>query len=381
MKANVRILETKLIDDAVVWLRRYLPANWTVERRNESVAGPNSSEPQTVDAVIEVRSPNSTFARFAVEAKQSFLPRDVERLLPGLTRLLRSLAGNVPVLVVAPWLSGRTQELLAKEGINFLDLTGNALVRLENPAVYIKTSGATRNPEPEPRGRPRVRGPKAGRLVRLLADVRPPYGVRDVARAGQLAPGYVSRLLDALDREALVERSPKGEVESVDVEGLLRRWADSYDVLKTNAARRFIAPAGITKVMEELSTTTSASSQPRVAITGSFAAVRLAPVAAPALLLAYIENDESIVDTLNLLPADEGANLVLLRPFDRVVWDRTTTEDGLTYVAPSQAAVDCLTGTGRMPAEGEALLDWMLNNESEWRLNGLQELAEGGTPR
>ena len=29
------------------------------------------------------------------------------------------------------------------------------------------------------------------------------------------------------------------------------------------------------------------------------------------------------------------------------------------YVAPSQAVVDCLTGTGRMPAEGEAVLEWM----------------------
>jgi hypothetical protein len=106
--------------------------------------------------------------------------------------------------------------------------------------------------------------------------------------------------------------------------------------------------------------------------------VRLAPVAAPALLLAYCEDMAPIVDAMDLLPSDEGANVVLLRPFDRVVWDRTATADGVTYVAPSQAAVDCLTGTGRMPAEGEALLTWIAENEWRWRLNSLSELAESG---
>jgi hypothetical protein len=376
MKANTALEETDLIESAVAWLTDHLPSTWAVERRNRQIPGANPGE-SVADAVIEVRAPNSTYTTFAVEAKRSFSPRDVERLLPGLTRLLRTLANNVPVLVVAPWMSPRSQELLETEGINFIDLTGNVLIRLENPAVYIKTTGATRNPDPEPRGRARVRGPKAARLVRLLADVRPPYGVREVASAAQLAPGYVSRLLDALDREALIERSRKGEVESVDVPALLRRWAESYDVLKTNEARRFIAPGGAAKAIQALGEIPPAAP---LAITGSFAAVRFAPVAAPALLLAYCEDMSPVVDALDLLPADEGANVVLLRPFDRVVWDQTATEDGLTYVAPSQAVADCLTGTGRMPAEGEALLNWMTENEARWRLNSLSELANSGAP-
>ena len=40
-------------------------------------------------------------------------------------------------------------------------------------------------------------------------------------------------------------------------------------------------------------------------------------------------------------------------------------------MAPSQAAADCLTGNGRMPAEGDALLQWMIENESLWRLDKL----------
>jgi hypothetical protein len=41
--------------------------------------------------------------------------------------------------------------------------------------------------------------------------------------------------------------------------------------------------------------------------------------------------------------------------------------DGISYVAPSQAVADLLTGPGRNPSEAEALLDWMRKNEDAWR--------------
>jgi hypothetical protein len=368
MRANDQPQETDLIDAAVAWLRERLPPTWEVQRTSREASAAVAEG--RVDAYIDLRGASGG-TTFAVEAKRSFSPRDVDRLLSGVGGLLRDLVPNIAVLVVAPWLSGRTQELLAERGVNYIDLTGNAFIRLDFPAVYIKTTGATRNPAPEPRGRARVRGPKAARLVRLLADVKPPYRVGELASSAQLAPGYVSRLLDALDREALIERSRRGMVESVDVPALLRRWAESYDVLKTNDAHRFIAPAGARQALERL-----ADSGGRVAVTGSFTAVRKQPVAAPALLLAYADRIEPVARDLELLPADEGANVILLRPFDRVVWEQLETEDGLTYVAPSQAAVDCLTGPGRMPAEGEALLGWLAANEPKWRLNSLR-LVEG----
>ena len=245
---------------------------------------------------------------FAVEAKRSFDPALLSSCAAGLPRVMRSLAGQIPILVVAPWLSARTQELLAREEINFIDLTGNAFISLEDPALYIRAAGATRNPEPPPRGRATVRGPKAARLIRLLIDVQPPYGVSEIAAATGLAPGYVSRLLDALDRAALVERARRGRVEDADIAGLLRRWAESYDVLKTNDASLFLAPSGAKEALSRLAGRLSSSP---IAITGSFAAVRFAPVAAPAPVIAY-SNDVEVVARAGLLPADEGANVVLL---------------------------------------------------------------------
>jgi DNA-binding transcriptional ArsR family regulator len=371
MTANGMLTENEMAEATVAWLRDRLPTSWEVgpTSRAEFQATPDGR----VDAAIDLKGPNGTYATMVVEVKRVFGPRDVDRLLGGVGRTLRTLAGQIPILVVAPWLSKRTQELLSDQGFNYLDLTGNALIRLDNPTVYLQAQGAPKDPNPPQRSKARAQGPKAGRLIRLLVDARPPYGVRELAAAADLAPGYVSRLLDTLDDEALVERSERGRVESVDVGRLVRRWVETYDVFRANKAQRYLAPAGAASALDQLRTVGL-----RAAVTGSFAAGRIAPVAGPALLAVYVDDPRSVVDALGLIPADQGANVVLLTPFDPVVWERASVVDGLTFVAPSQAAADCLTGNGRMPAEGDALLQWMTENESLWRLDTLPAGAIDG---
>jgi hypothetical protein len=54
-----------------------------------------------------------------------------------------------------------------------------------------------------------------------------------------------------------------------------------------------------------------------------------------------------------------------------VVFERPRLIDGVPHVALSQLAIDCLSGPGRMPAEGEAVLDYMVQTENSWRVNRL----------
>lgn len=359
--ANTPTTENELLEAAVSWLAARLPKSWDVSLTNRS---------GLPDAAIDLRGPSSTFATMVVEAKRTFGPRDVGRLLGGVARTLLAMAGNTPILVVAPWLSSRTQEMLREERLNYLDLTGNAWIQIEHPTLFIQSQGAVSDPSPIVRGKARVQGPKAGRLIRLLADVAPSYGVRELAAAAGLTPGYVSRLLETLDSEAFIERKARGRVESVDVPRLLRRWAESYGVFRSNRATRYLAPAGAIPTVAKLG-----AASPRIVVTGSFAAVRLAPIAGPALLVAYCDTPIKLAEEFDLVPTDHGANVVLLSPFDPVVWERTTSDAGVTYAAPSQVAVDCLTGNGRMPAEGEALLNWMTDNEPAWRLPALSRVV------
>ena len=365
--ANEPEEQTELIEAAVGWLSQRLPDTWSVEPLPDTGATPQSRRSDYARWTIRGGAGGNNLI---VVARRQFQPKDVSVLFAGLSRGLMLYNPNVPILIVAPWLSSRTQELLAAERLNYIDLTGNALVRLDNPTLFMQASGAKRDPSPRQRGRTTLRGARAARLIRLLIDVQPPYGVREIAKAAQLNAGYVSQLLETLEDEALIERSRRGRVESIDIAALLRRWADWYDVFKTNDAAMFVARSGLSKFLTQLAETPGNS---RLLITGSFAARRLAPVAAPTLLAAYCDNPDTAQEEFDLFSADEGANVVLLRPFDGVVWERTTTDDGVEYATPSQVVVDCLTGNGRMPAEGQALLEWMTQHESVWRLDSLNE--------
>lgn len=373
MKAKELPEEKEVMEKAASLLRQLVPAGWVVQA---TVAEPSALTPQQrqtrPDTVLTLRASDGTSTTMAVEAKRSLSPRDVDGVFAIFARL-RTPIGGSPGLVVAPWLSQRTQDLLAADNINYIDLTGNVLLKLEEPAIFIKVAGAARPTESRPRGQVRVRGPKAGRLIRFLTDVCPPYNVTEIAGATGLAAGYVSRLLETLNSEAIVDRSRRGRIEAVDYEALLLRWAENRDLLNKTKAMTFIAPAGATASLARLADLTTQST---FAITGSFAATRLAPIAAPVLLAIYTDDAGSLAPSLGLLPADEGANVVLLRPFDPVVYDRATQADGLSYVAPSQAVVDCLAGNGRMPAEGEALLTWMKQNESLWRFPSLESFLQ-----
>jgi hypothetical protein len=362
MSGKLRFDERDAIQRAIAWLHERLPEAWEVGPA-AWLAG--AGAPQ-VDGAIEIRGGQST-ATLVVEAKASFQPRDVERLQSGSMGALLRLQ-RATLLVVAPWLSQRARERLEEAGINFLDYTGNALIKLEYPALFVKSDGATRNPRPETRGVVGLGGRKAGRLIRLLTDVKPPYGVGEIAVATALTPGYVSRLLDTLDREALVERSRRGRVESVDLPALVRRWAQSYDLFESNEATTYVAPNGADDALAGLASLLEPTG---ATVTGSFAAIERAPVAASALLAVYTDDAAPLIETLGLLPADEGANVMLLKPFDPVARERTWDQANLRYAALSQVAVDCLTGNGRMPAEGVALLEWMVANEDRWRAESL----------
>ena len=376
MPANSLSEGKTLINRAISWLQTNLPQTWRAEATSQTIVSPGQTgAPKVVDALITITPPqHGGGVQLLVEAKTTFTPRDAEQLFSGVARQLRNLYSNYPILVVAPWLSERTQEVLTQQDINYLDLTGNVRIALNHPPLFITNSGALRNPAPAPRAPARLKGSKAGRLARLLIDVAPPYGVSQIAQATGLAPGYISRLLTSLDDDALIERARRGEVVAVDIPQLLRRWTQTYDVFKSNETSSFVAPGGPQAVLSRLSSLSSRS--PTVAVTGSFSAIRYAPVAAPSLLVMYCSEPHALAEELRLLPADRGSNVALLRPFDPVVWTRTTEQSGVTYVAVSQTAADCLTGNGRMPAEGDALTTWMEENEEQWRLPSISALSD-----
>lgn len=370
--------EDDLIEGARRVLADRLPPGWTVER----VEGQGAGE-----------SPGETLFRFTggaavshgialVEARSDFAAADVDRLLGGLTRRLRESLGSRVILLVSEYLSPRARELLAAEDISFVDLTGNVRLAMRTPAMYVEASGAARRGTRET-SVPGLAGAKVGAVVRFLAEVTPPYGLKDIEQATGVSPGYLSRVLTRLAEDAVIERQPRGPVTAVDWPAMLRLRAQAVDVFEANTSRSYIAPNGARAIFDSLGASAVASS---VVVTGSFAAVRVAPVTAPTLLLCYLRavqrasRFDEVASALGLLPADEGADVVLLAPADESVVTRPRAEGPVLFVNLPQLVVDNLGGTGRMPAEGEAVLEWMQTDPTRWRYPSIEAFRRDTRP-
>lgn len=349
----------ELFERGIGALETMLPQAWKIRRVDRPLHDDSGH-----DAVITVTEPGGSESEVSVMVESAVTPREAQKLVARLA-LIRQAGMTETFLVLAPWLGARARDVLDHHGVSYLDLTGNAFLRLDSPAVLISTTGAQKDPTPAPRrDGVTVRGDAAGRVVRFLVDVAPPHTTTSLAVGAGVSLPHASRVLTALDREALVQRGRRGVVVDVDWQGLLRRRAESYSVFTTNVAHGYVSPTGARRAMEDLR---RKAPPPHLAVTGSFAAVQRAPVAAPGQLVIYVEDPEQTAGAMGLLPTDRGADVVLLRPRDQAVLVRSETVEGLRVVAPSQLVLDSLSGNGRMPAEGEALLTWMADHLERWR--------------
>jgi len=349
------ISDNRLIIEINQLLQKRLPAGWDSRVLKPAQGTRKASVP--MDTALSVRRKGAAAGTVRFTAKSRIDPKDVDYLAATLRP-----TPEQPVLIAATFLSPRTQERLRNRGFAYADLTGNVRLSLTEPGLFIETTGARENPAPDPRERKSLKGAKAGRLVRALCDFRPPVGLRELAKRVGVDPGYASRIVDFLDREALVSRTTRGPITNVDWQNLLKRWSREYSPFRRQGVAMYLAPRGIPAAIARLKQGTM-----RYAVTGSWAAAEVAPVAPPRLLLVYIDQPAAVERELDLRPAEAGANIAILSPFDDVVFERTSLKGGVTVAAFSQVAADLLTSPGRGPNEGEALMQWMLENEDAWR--------------
>lgn len=352
---------------AVFALKQLLPAHWEVERQ------PSPNNTGGADLVVRTQI-GGTQTSLLVETKRTFAPRDVAELTGGLFGRLRGRTGPIPILLVAPYLSQRTRDLLTENDLNYLDLTGNARIVVNSPGIFIMVDGAQADPSPVARGARGLRGAKVGAVVRALVDARPPYTGAQLSRATEVNEGYLSRILDSLLDEGLIDRPRGGPVLDADWQTLIRQRAAALNLFRKAGTYRYVARGGPQQLLEAIA---ELEPDERPVITGSFAATRLAPIAPSAQLVIYTMNPRALAARLPMVEVEAGADTVLIRPDNRVAMSRPDRVGELLFASPSQVAIDCLSGSGRMPAEGEAVLEWMATNEASWRLPSIEGLLEG----
>ena len=168
-------------------------------------------------------------------------------------------------------------------------------------------------------------------------------------RTRRLLETRTSRVLSFLDSEALIRRIGRGRTGSVDWPALLRRWAQDAPLESRGSVRTYLEPRGLSALLTRVG-----KLEQRYAITGSLAAVALAPIAPARLATIWVDDAAATATALNLCPADAAANVMLIEAADESAFEGAPQREGIWSAAPSQVAGDLLTSPGRGPREGRS---------------------------
>ena len=247
-------------------------------------------------------------------------------------------------------------------------MTGNVRLQLDSPALFLDRVGASRSPytDADDRRLKSLKGPGAARVVRALLDTEVPLGVRRLAEVAEVGPATSSRVLELLVREDLLERDGDGRVINVSKLSLVRRWTTDYGLTSANQTVPVLAARGIDQLLTTLKRYGGRYAITAEAATRAYLPKGQAAVAPLSLLTLFVPDASVAADQLKLRSVDRGANVVLVEPFDGVVYRAAAIKNRLTYAAPSQVVADLLTGPGRAPEEGASLIEALAKTDKAW---------------
>ena len=216
-------------------------------------------------------------------------------------------------LLVAKYLSPDRRNQCQKEGICFLDLSGN--VFLEYDGLYVERIGFP-NRFPEKR---RGRGPfsdKASLIIRAaFSDIKKVWGVRELAKSVGLDPGFVSRMAQALEKRNYISRT-NSKIRLREPKSLLEDWVREYNYSRNREKRYFCLAKGPEEIIDKL-IAARIPDDILYALGLHAGANLLSPYAIHNEVHIYIQNKSGIKwfrDKLKLREAEKGANLIFLLP-------------------------------------------------------------------
>jgi|GEM_PF-1992075 len=274
------------------------------------------------------------------------------------------LPASAEVLLVTRYLPKPLRSKLREFGVNFVDAAGNINIHVTAPLIVVSVEAKGADPA-RPAGRPvlSLKGVPASKVTRVLLDYETPLDVADVIRLSGASRASAYRALDYLQEIGIIERSWRGLVTSCDWAKLLDLWSDSYGVLSSNRIRSFIAPRGLDEVMSKLKSVQELD----YALTGTLAAANYEAYAAGYTAIVYTPQIDELAKRLGIRESSTGGNVLLIEPNSDFQLQNTTMFDGVRVAAVSQIAVDLLTGPGRNPEEGKALVRYM-KERNDWRI-------------
>jgi hypothetical protein len=243
-------------------------------------------------------------------------------------------------LILSDYLGEEKREECKSEGVNLIDLSGNAY--LVHEGLYIEREGfSNRYPE-----RRKGRGPfsdKASLILRIaLEDKSRSWGVREIAQAAGLDPGFVSRMMGELVKGGYFVNDGR-KFKLLDAKSLLEDWVSAYDYRKNEEHAYFCLADSPGEILDRLHDAVGRRSM-LYALSFQAGANLVASHSAYGEVHIYLreESDRKFFEQhLRLREVERGANVFLCRPHYRhSAFHRIQEVGGLRVVSDLQLYLD-----------------------------------------
>ncbi len=281
---------------------------------------------------------------FVVEMKNNGQPRPARDAINQLLRIKANYPGAYGVFI-APYISPRTLDICAKEGVGCVDLAGNCRLSFGN--VYIEQEGKP-NIYLKKRDLRSLYSPRAERVLRvLLNNTKKIWKVQDLAIEASVSLGQAFNVKKLLEDREWIRTGISGFSLS-EPEALLKEWAENYSYRK-NRVREMYSIKGAVKFESELADICSTKGI-KYALSGFSGAARLAARVRYQRAMAYIASEEDmaiVISQLNLKEVGSRANISLLLPYDDGIFYGAREVDGVKICSPVQIYLDLIGFAGR----------------------------------
>lgn len=297
----------------------------------------------------------------AVEVKSNGQPRTVRDGVLFLRNAISASNMDATPLFIAPFLSEQSREICKLNETSFLDLAGNAYLKLPNLLVDINT-GIT--PRPERRSLKSLFGTKASRMIRaMLKEPTRPWKVKELASGAQISLGLASNVRRGLLSREWAQETPDGIVLAAP-DLVLDAWNESYSPdFEEISLYTTLHGKSLESSIRQLFSNQSIKGK---VVYGSFSAARwIAPYGRTSTEFLYATPSvlDFIQETLNAVRVGEGGNVVVQLTSDfSVLEDVVEPVEGIICTSPLQTYLDlCRTGErGKEAAEflRRRVLNW-----------------------
>jgi hypothetical protein len=293
--------------------------------------------------------------RWLIEVKSAASPGVVASAAEQMARL--APRDGIAVLVV-PFMTAAGAKAAADRDLNWFDLSGNARIRAKD--LYVAVQG--RPNQFAARGRPSSAfAPKSSRVARtLLLEPERWWRQKELSEHTDLDAGRVSRVVRRLEDDELLARD-RALLRPRDRNLLLDAWADEYRFARHDIITGHISGSGI-ELARELDHRLRDADIDH-AFTGLPAAWALDRFARFRLNSVYVHGDpRAAADAIELRRNERGANVQLIGPEDRGVFDGQQNVEELPCVSRVQVYLDLLA----LPERAREAADELRHDGAIW---------------